>query len=77
MGDVYSWFIAWFSKRQTDVGRINEQKLSLALFGLLCLVSKVEVLDFCKLSEGFDFNEMLSHTSQSVYYIHGRYGWKN
>ena len=37
-----------------------------------------QVGETCKLpvfscNEGFD--EMLSHTSQSVYYIHGRRGW--
>ena len=28
MCDVYTWFIAWSSKRQREVGRINEQKQS-------------------------------------------------
>ena len=33
MCDVYTRFIAWSSKRQRDVGRMNEQKCSLALLG--------------------------------------------
>ena len=36
MCDVYTWFIAWSSERQRDVGWMNElmkQKRSLALLG--------------------------------------------
>ena len=41
-----------------------------------CYIAPV-VWESCRLPvfSYFDYDEMLSHTSQSVYYIHGRYAW--
>ena len=35
MCDVYTWFIAWSSERQRDVGRMNETKAFARTLGLM------------------------------------------